>query len=145
MILNFGQLYNSGNLMKKIVVDTSVIVAIILNEPHKAEIINKSRGQELIAPIVLHWEIGNAFSALLKRKRITAEQVFDAIDEYDRIPIQFETVELKRSLELVDRYKIYAYDAYFLECARRFNLGLLTLDKSLLSVARQMGIKTIEV
>jgi len=54
-----------------LVVDTSVIIAVITNEEHKRQLINLSKGADLIAPPSLHWEIGNAFSAMFKRKRIS--------------------------------------------------------------------------
>jgi len=33
----------------------------------------------------LHWEIGNAFSAMLKRQRITPEQAKTAVEIYGQI------------------------------------------------------------
>lgn len=54
----------------EIVVDTSVIIAVIVDEPEKARLIESTKGASLIAPGSLYWEIGNAFSAMLKRKRI---------------------------------------------------------------------------
>ncbi len=50
-----------------IVLDTSVIIAVIANEPEKRVLIRLTKGAELIAPQSVHWEIGNAFSAMLKR------------------------------------------------------------------------------
>jgi uncharacterized protein with PIN domain len=47
-----------------IVVDTSVIIAVITNEPHKPQLIDITREVDLLAPLSLHWEIGNAFSAM---------------------------------------------------------------------------------
>jgi predicted nucleic acid-binding protein len=70
-------------------VDTSVIVAVIANEPEKAALVELTRGSELIAPSSVHWEIGNAFSAMLKRKRITPDEAFKALEIYARIPIRF--------------------------------------------------------
>ena len=63
-----------------IVVDTCVIIAVIANEPQKDALVELTRGTDLIAPHSVHWEISNAFSAMLKRKRITLEQALRAID-----------------------------------------------------------------
>ena len=98
-----------------LVVDTSIIIAIILNEPHKPNIIKKTNGRDLVAPPSLHWEIGNAFSAILKRKRITPKQIQRAIDQYQKIPIQYDGADLKQSVELANHCNIYGYDAYFEE------------------------------
>jgi len=49
------------------------------------------------------------------------------------------------SLEIVNKYSIYAYDAYFLECSQKYKLPLVSLDKGLLNIAEEMNIKIIEV
>ena len=128
-----------------LVVDTSVIISVLTNEKSKANLLKITRGKELIAPSSLHWEIGNAFSAMLKRNRITSESTKIAMASYSMIPIRFVEVDLSASLEIVNKYGIYAYDAYFLECSRKYNFPLVSLDKSLLNVAEEMNIKIIEV
>ena len=50
----------------ELVADTSTIIAVIGNEPEKPLLIAKTQGYDLIAPQSLHWEIGNAFSAMIK-------------------------------------------------------------------------------
>ncbi|MDR2663348.1 MAG: type II toxin-antitoxin system VapC family toxin [Treponema sp.] len=37
-------------------------------------------------------------------------------------------------------HKLYAYDAYYLEAAKRLNLPLLTFDGEIKKVGRKMGI-----
>jgi predicted nucleic acid-binding protein len=56
---------------KSLVVDTSTVIAVIANEPEKPLLIAKTQGYELLAPHSLGWEVGNAFSAMIKRGRIT--------------------------------------------------------------------------
>ena len=57
-----------------IVIDTSAIIAVIANEPEKEALVELTTGADLIAPRSVHWEIGNAFSAMLRRERIKVEQ-----------------------------------------------------------------------
>jgi predicted nucleic acid-binding protein len=128
-----------------IVIDTSAVIAVIANEPEKAAIIRQTRDAMLLAPRSVHWEIGNAFSAMLKRKRITLEQAHQGIKIYQTIPIRFVEVELASALEISDELKIYAYDSYILQCAIQYKRPLLALDRDLLGYARQKGIRTIEV
>jgi len=128
-----------------IIVDTSVIIAVITNEKSKVNLIKSTKREELIAPSSLHWEIGNAFSSLFKRDKLTAELSKKALEYYFKIPIRLVEVDLENSIEIARRFKIYAYDAYFLECARNFNSTLLTLDNGLIEVAKQMNISIIEV
>jgi predicted nucleic acid-binding protein len=128
-----------------IVVDASVIIAVVVNEPTKDRIVDLTKGADLIAPSSIHWEIGNAFSAMLKRKRITLHQALQAIDLYCHIPVRFADVELKDSLRIAAERNVYSYDAYLIRCALKYNAPLITLDGSLLRVAQQAGAKVIEV
>ncbi len=128
-----------------IIVDASVIIAVIVNEPQKDKLVACTQGMDLIAPSSIHWEIGNAFSAMLKRGRVTLHQAIQAIELYRRIPVRFVQVELEETLKLVAELNIYAYDAYLLRCALKYNLPLLSLDKTLVRVARAKGAQIIEV
>ena len=128
-----------------LVVDTSVILAVVLNEPTKAALIRLTTGADLIAPLSLHWGIGNALSAMLKRKRITEVEAQQALVEYQKISIRFLDVPLDATLQIVAQHLIYAYDAYFLVCARNQSCALITLDGGLRTVARAAHISLVEV
>ncbi len=129
----------------RIVVDTSVIVAVITNELHKSHLIELTKNAELIAPPSLHWEIGNAFSAMFRRNRITLEQAKLALNAYRKIPIKAHDVNLDSVLELSDKYNLYAYDVYFLLCAKNLKVPLLSIDKHMIENGRKMKIKILEV
>jgi predicted nucleic acid-binding protein len=129
----------------EIVVDASVLIAVIVSEAEKDALIVMTSGAELVAPLSVHWEIGNAFSAMLRRKRITLEQALRAIDIYLGIPIRFVEVELVDSLQLADELNLYAYDAYLLRCAGKYRLPLLTLDAKLAEMAKSKKIQVLEV
>lgn len=127
------------------VVDTSVIIAVIANEPKKPLLIAQTRGAELFAPHSLHWEIGNAFSAMLKRQRLTLEQAKAAVEIYRQISLNLVEIDLVQALDLADRLKIYAYDAYMIACAVNQSCPLLTLDNGLSYAARAAGVEVQEV
>lgn len=129
----------------EIVVDTSTIIAVIANEPEKPSLIAKTQGYDLVAPRSLYWEIGNAFSAMIKRGRISLEQATAAIEIYKQIPINMADVDLEQALEIVDRHKVYAYDAYMIACALDRGCPLLTLDGGLAYVAKAAGMEVWEV
>ena len=61
-----------------LVTDTSAIIVAIIDEPEKQAVIRYSVGSELIVPPSVHWEIGNAFSAMLKRRRTSLTQAYGA-------------------------------------------------------------------
>ena len=128
-----------------IVVDTSVIIAVIANEPQREVLIERTRGANLLAPPSVHWEIGNAFSAMLRRKRVTLAEVLKAVEVYRRIPIRYAEVELEEALKVAGEAGIYAYDAYLIRCAQKYGAPLLTLDKELARVAKGMGVEVVEL
>ena len=82
-------------------VDTSAVLAVVLNEPSRAQLLEVTRGAELRAPGSLPWEVGNACSALVRRGRLDAKQASLAIASYQQIPIQLVPIELEESA-LVD-------------------------------------------
>jgi predicted nucleic acid-binding protein len=128
-----------------IVVDASVIIAVIVNESSKPAIIQATQTADLIAPASIHWEIGNAFSAMFKRNRISLEESLKAVEIYKQIPIRFVEVELEEALSIAKQWNIYAYDAYLLRCAQKYNAALLSLDETLLTIAEQFKVKVIKV
>ena len=129
----------------KVVIDTSALLAVLLNEPHRQNIIELTRGTELYAPASLHWEVSNAFSAMFKQNRLSLEQAQTALQAYRHIPIRFEEIDLSATLNLAWELNIYAYDAYLLVCAQYLNAPLITLDKKLSTSASVIGIKILEV
>ena len=128
-----------------LIVDTSVIISVVTNEKSKSKLIKITKGEDLIAPASIHWEIGNAFSAMFKRKKVDLKSTKKAMEYYKMIPLRLVDVDIYKSIELSNQYDIYAYDAYFLECARNYSSPLLTVDNGLLEVAKQMNINVIEV
>jgi len=42
------------------------------------------------------------------------------------------------------KHSIYAYDAYFLECALALRSPLLTLDRQMKGIAEKIGIQVME-
>ena len=128
-----------------VVVDTSVLIAVIAYEPQRDTLIELTKGADLMAPPSVHWEISNAFSAMLRRNRVTLDQALRAIEAYQRIPLRFADVELAESLTIAAQLNIYAYDAYLIRCALKYNAPLISLDEQLLQAARRMSVRVIEV
>ncbi|MCS3649956.1 putative nucleic acid-binding protein [Salinibacter ruber] len=129
----------------KVVIDTSALIAVVLGEEHRDRIIRQTEGADLIAPETLHWEVGNAFSAMFTRDRLGLDAAVEALRRYDEIPIQWVEVALDDALRVSDRHDLYAYDAYMLVAARRHQAPLLTLDGGLKEAARESDIDLLEV
>ena len=129
----------------RIVSDTSVIVAVIASEPDRDRLVELTQGTDLVAPPSLHWELGNALAAQIRRRRLTLDQAEHLLRLYQRIPIQFVEVSLAAALEIAQDFGIYAYDAYMIACAEKYRCPLLTLDKGLVQAALEAGIEVLEV
>ena len=129
----------------RIVTDSSVFLAAALNEPEKVHIIELTAGHDLIAPEVLPYELGNALSSLYRRKRLNAADVLGIWDSLMDIPVELKPIEVRSALEIAIESKIYAYDAYFIECAKHWRCPLLTLDSKLEAVAVDNGIQVLEI
>jgi predicted nucleic acid-binding protein len=129
----------------EIVIDTSAVIAVMSEQPEKAEMIQLTRGATLVAPSSLHWEIGNALSAMFKRRAIAFANAIRATKAYRAIPIRFLDIDLEQALELSHQMNIYAYDAYILACAVNQRASILTLDRALRERARELKLAVLEV
>jgi predicted nucleic acid-binding protein len=129
----------------RIAVDTSAIIAVIADEPERAKLIELTKGSTIVVPPSIKWEVGNAFSAMMKRARINLEQALEAIDIYQEISMEIVEINLKDAIHLAGKHNIYAYDAYILQCAIENSIPLISLDKSLIDIARQENVQVIEV
>jgi predicted nucleic acid-binding protein len=128
----------------KIVADTNIFIAVALNEPEKNKIIQLTEGCDLIAPEVLPFEVGNVLSAMAKKNILDTKELISAWEMVQRIPVELRHVDIKSALEIALKFNIYAYDAYFLECAVSLRSPLITLDRGMKRVASNLGITILE-
>lgn len=128
-----------------LVIDTSAVIAVITNESHKEKLVEAATGADLIAPSSLPAEVGNAFSAMFRQKRIGLKQALGAIRAYQEIPIRLSEIDPAGALELADQLGVYAYDAYVIACALRHRCPLVSLDSGLIDAARRAGAQIVEV
>ena len=128
-----------------IVVDTSALIAVIVGEPERDRIIALTAGNTIIGPGCIPWEIGNAFSAMFKQQRLTLEEAKKGFAIFGTIPIRYINLDFVNAVTMSKQTNLYAYDAYFLDCAARMKAPLITLDRKLLTAAELIGINTMEI
>lgn len=128
-----------------ITIDTSALLAVLLNEKHKPQIVEATKGYELIAPFSLDAEIGNALSAMFKRDRISLSQAQQVLKQFVEIPIRRSKLRLAKSIEIANTHNIYAYDAYVLDCALQYRSPILSLDNQLKAIAEKLELTVLEV
>ena len=128
-----------------VVIDTSAVIAVVTNEVHKPVLIQLTEGAELLSPVSLPAEVGNAFSAMFKRRQISLPEAKAALEAYKRIAIRLAAIDLGQALDLSHQLNIYAYDAYLIACSLQYRSPLLTVDGGLRTAARQVGVEVLEV
>lgn len=141
-----GIMYNCTAMAAvPVVIDASAVIAVITNETHKPALIRLTEGADLLSPSSLPIEVGNAFSAMFKRGRISLQQAQAAVEAYQRIAVRLTEIDLARALELSHQLGIYAYDAYLIACSLKHRAALLTLDRGLREAARRAKVEVLEV
>lgn len=128
----------------KLVADTNIFIAVALNEPERDRIIEATAAVAVLAPDVLPYEVGNALSALVKRGKLTAGEALRAERAVSGIVVRLVPADVRSALKLALEHGIYAYDAYFLQCALAYACPLLTLDRRMNEVAKRLGIEAWE-
>ena len=129
----------------EIIVDASVVIAVIVEEAAKPEILRLTAGHSLAAPLSLRYEIGNSLSKMFKMKRIDFNTARAAFSCYESIPIRHVAVNMSGALQIAAKHNLYAYDAYMLEVAFRLGAPLLTLDMPLSKTAVKTGLDVLTV
>lgn len=129
----------------RLVIDTSALLAVLLNEPARPALIKATGGCDLVGAPTLPWEVGNALVAAFRRRRLVPSQVRQAWANYQAVPVRLSHIAAERALEIALETGLYAYDAYVLETARNERLPLLTLDRALERAAHRLGLSIREV
>jgi predicted nucleic acid-binding protein len=128
-----------------IVIDTSAILAVLLDEPEKEVVVEATMGSIVCAPASLRWEVGNAATAGVKRRRLTTERARQLVTDFEQVTIRELVIDLPRAVDLGLELGIYAYDAYILEAARSSGFPLLAPDGSIRRHAKKLGLSLVEV
>jgi predicted nucleic acid-binding protein len=128
-----------------IVIDTSAILAVLLDEPEKPAIVEASMRSVVCAPASLRWEVGNAATAGVKRRRLTTERARQLVTDFEQVTIRELVIDLLRAVDLGPELGIYAYDAYILEAARSSGFPLLALDGPIRRNAKKLGLSLVEL
>jgi predicted nucleic acid-binding protein len=145
--------------------DASAVMAVILEEEGRAAVANMVEDADIVSPEVLPFEIGNGLTKLMKRRLhelirvrymcaaqdaarnrgyLSDADMQKAFSYYQDIPIKLLRIDISEALKIAWKYNIYAYDAYYLEAAKRLTLPLVTLDVNMRNQARDLGITVLE-
>jgi len=97
-----------------------------------------------IVPALWHFEVSNILATGIRRKRISADDARAFLKKLDTLPIEAEMrktpITGKDLLPFVLQYNLTAYDAAYLELAKRKGCALATLDRELIAAAQLEAI-----
>ncbi len=130
--------------MADLVIDTSALLAVLLDEPTRRALIGATEGYGLLGAPSLPWEVGNALVAGVRRGRLSVAAMRQAWASYQTVPVRLAEIDTEQALEVAVELGLYAYDAYVLETARAERLALLTLDRGLARAAQRLGLRLVE-
>ena len=124
-----------------IVLDASAIISVITDEPEGFKVIELTQNSSIICPNIITFEIANSITRMIKKRLILDKnKAIDLVKSFNQIHIQLVKNDIEKIIEIAWKYKIYAYDAFYLETALELNLPLLTFDKEMKKIATNMGI-----
>lgn len=127
-----------------VVIDASALLAVLLDEPEREMIVESTKGASLVAPASLVYEVGNALSSLMRRQSLSIAESVAVYHAFVRISIRLIEPDMQAAILVSGEESIYAYDAYFIVCAERMGIPLLTLDRKLANIARKRGVRLLE-
>jgi predicted nucleic acid-binding protein len=135
--------------MSQFVLDASVALAWVLDNPapvYALEVRQELlRGMRGLVPALWHLEIANGLAMAERRRDLSAADVEDALEQIQataasKVDTYLDLVPLREALENARAFQLTAYDAVYLELARREGLALATLDKGLRAAAVKAAV-----
>ncbi len=132
----------------KVVVDSNLIVSIVLPLPYSDQATRKiidwkQAGTELLAPVLLEYEVAAILRKAVVARWMTTEVAVEAMGQILALNVRClaPTADLhERALRWADRLgHSKAYNAQFLAIAEREGSELWTADRRLANGANQVG------
>lgn len=136
--------------MKLFVLDASVALAWFIDHSVPAYAIRVRqallRGDRALVPALWHLEMANGLIVAERRRILKADDVTRCLASVEQLLAQaIENVSdfasMRQALATGRTFKLSAYDAVYLDTARRERLPLATLDQQLLSSAAAAGVE----
>jgi predicted nucleic acid-binding protein len=117
------------------VVDSSIVCALLFDEPARDAALATLGSHSLHTPRLLDYEVTNVAVNKL-RARMPEDAVQQALRDYRALPFEHHEVEPEAVWQLAHRYRLSAYDAAYLWLAAELKAPLATFDRRLGEAAR---------
>jgi predicted nucleic acid-binding protein len=130
-----------------IVVDASIFVAWLLNEPRQLaeqEVWDALVSESALVPV--HWpnEVANALRRAIRRNRISLEDIGPTLGDLAPFEIKLSTPPSVQDIEALTkdalRLDLSVYDLQYVNLAKTHRLPLATIDTAMRSAARKVDV-----
>ncbi len=138
--------------MSDFVLDASVALAWVLDNPIAPYAMEVRRalasGKRGLVPALWHVEIANGLATAERRRDLVGADVDEALATIQATAMSALDTEMSltavgEALANARSFQLTAYDAVYLDLARREGLPIATLDKSLRAAAAKVGIRAM--
>ena len=136
--------------MIRFVLDASVALAWFVDNPVAAYAVrvrkSLARDARALVPGLWHLEMANGFAVAERRGILTSANSTAGIAAIEQLLVQSiensaDFISLRQVLTTARDFQLSAYDAVYIDTARRQRLPIATLDRRLLSAAQQGGVE----
>jgi predicted nucleic acid-binding protein len=136
--------------VSRFVLDASVALAWVVDrnpDPYAETVRQRIRtGSKPLVPALWHLEIANALTLVRRRKVLTEDEVEEGLEYFHAFAatvaeIDVNFLAVREAFRVSKEVGLTAYDALYYDLARRENVPLATLDKSLREGAVKAGLE----
>ncbi len=121
-----------------LVVDASAVAAVLFSEANGATIRAHVRGESLLAPQLIDYELANICWKRIRREPLAGQGLLTMLASLDSLGIRRVAVPATEIVALAVQTGLTAYDASYLWLAMSRDVELVTLDDKLARVNQQM-------
>ncbi len=119
-----------------LVLDCSVLSAVLFSEPSRDEALQRMAGHALNAPSLLDYEVASVAVKKLAQGWLL-DSVGEAVQRYQQQCIALHATKLREQCALAQQYSLSAYDAAYLWLAVELRAPLATFDAKLAKAAQR--------
>lgn len=113
------------------IVDASALAALLFGEPEADAVAARLEGAQLVAPVLLAFELANVCLVKCRRHAEAQSQLIAALGLFRQMGVEAAAVDQESVVRLALETGLTAYDASYLWLARRLGVEIVTLDKQL--------------
>lgn len=139
--------------MNRFVLDASVSLAWFLDNP-VPELASRVRrrlegGSCAVVPMLWRLEVANGFAFAERRRDLASSFTDQCLTDIEDLMVSVieqsaSEISLRQALWVARAFRVTAYDAVYIETARRESLPLATLDRQLAAAASNAGVEIIQ-